>query len=69
MPSKLHSTMRCIKTFYGCVMACPGYSQEALMFALVYLLKNKAEGLCFVQMTEAHMIMWLRTYLSITYFA
>ena len=54
---------------YGCVMDCPGYSQEALMFALVYLLKNKAEGLCFVQMTEAHRILWLRTYLSATYFA
>ena len=49
---------------YGCVMSCPGYSQEALMFALVYLLKNKAEGLCFVQMSEAHRILWLRTYLS-----
>ena len=54
---------------YGCVMDHPGYSQEALMFALVYLLKNKAEGLCFVQMTEAHRILWLRTYLSTTYFA
>ena len=50
-------------------MDCPGYSQEALMFALIYLLKNKAEGLCFVQMTEAHRILWLRTYLSTTYFA
>nr|XP_034594554.1 uncharacterized protein LOC117856266 [Setaria viridis] len=49
---------------YGCVMSCPGYSQEALMFALVYLLKIKAEGLCFVQMSEAHRILWLRTYLS-----
>jgi hypothetical protein len=48
MPSRLHSTMRCIRTFYGCVMAYPGYSLEALMFALVYLLKNKAKGLCFV---------------------
>lgn len=54
---------------YGCVMNCPGYEQEALMCALVYLLKNKAEGLCFVQMTEAHRILWLRTYLSATYFA
>ena len=50
-------------------MDCPGYSQEALMFALVYLLKNKAKGLCFVQMTETHRILWLRTYLSTTYFA
>ena len=49
---------------YECVMGCPGYSQEALMFALVYLLKNKAEGLCFVQMSEAHRILWLRTHLS-----
>jgi hypothetical protein len=54
---------------YGCVMGCPGYTQEALMYALGYLLKNKAEGLCFVQMTEAHRILWLRTYLSTTYFA
>jgi hypothetical protein len=34
--------------------------------ALVYLLKNKAEGLCFVQMSEEHRIMWLKTYLSTT---
>jgi hypothetical protein len=49
---------------YGCVMNCPGYSQEALMVALVYLLRNKAEGLCFVQMSEAHRILWLRGHLS-----
>jgi hypothetical protein len=42
---------------YGCVMNCPEYSQEALMFALVYLLKNKAESLCFAQMIEAHRIL------------
>lgn len=53
---------------YGCVMSCPGYTQEALMYALIYLLENKAEGLCFVQMTEEHRILWLRTYLSTTYF-
>lgn len=51
---------------YGCVMSCPGYTQEALMVALVYLLKNKAEGLCFVQMSEEHRILWLKTYLSTT---
>jgi hypothetical protein len=39
------------------------------MFALVYLLRNKKEGLCFVQMSEDHMILWLKTYLSTTYFA
>ncbi|XP_012701008.1 uncharacterized protein LOC101770211 [Setaria italica] len=27
---------------YGCVMSCPGYSQEALMFALVFLLKTQS---------------------------
>jgi hypothetical protein len=53
---------------YSCVMGSPGYSQEALMFALCYLLKNKAEGVCFVQMTEEHRVLWLRTYLSTTYF-
>jgi hypothetical protein len=54
---------------YGCVMGCHGYTQEALMYALVYLLKNKAEGLCFVQMSEEHRILWLKTYLSTTCFA
>jgi hypothetical protein len=49
---------------YGCVMNYPGYTQEALMVALVYLLRNQAEGLCFVQMTEAHSILWLRDHLS-----
>jgi hypothetical protein len=48
-------------------MGTPGYEQEALMYALIYLLKNKAEGLCFVQMSEEHRILWLRTYLSTTY--
>jgi len=33
---------------YGYIMGTPGYEQEALMYALVYLLKNKAEGFCFV---------------------
>jgi hypothetical protein len=47
---------------YACVMGCPGYTQEALMVALVYLLKNKAEGLCFVQMSEEHRVLWLKTY-------
>jgi len=42
---------------YECVMGCPNYAQEAIMFALVYLLKNKAEGLCFVQMSKAHKIL------------
>ncbi|XP_034594492.1 uncharacterized protein [Setaria viridis] len=27
---------------YGCVMSCPGYSQEALMFAFVFLLKTQS---------------------------
>jgi hypothetical protein len=39
------------------------------MYALMYLLKNKAEGLCFVHMSEEHRILWLKTYLSTTYFA
>jgi hypothetical protein len=51
---------------YGCVMSYPGYIQEALMVALVYLLKNKAERLCFVQMSEEHRILCLKTYLSTT---
>ena len=53
---------------YESVMKIPGFSEEALMFALSYLLKNKGEGLCFVQMTEPHRALWLRTYMSTTYY-
>ena len=33
---------------YESVMKTSGFFEEALMFALCYLLRNKAEGLCFV---------------------
>uniref|UniRef100_A0A0A9FMS4 Uncharacterized protein n=1 Tax=Arundo donax TaxID=35708 RepID=A0A0A9FMS4_ARUDO len=42
--------------------------RQVAMFALCYLLKNKAEGLCFAQMTEAHRVLRLRTYLGKHYF-
>ncbi|TVU10402.1 hypothetical protein EJB05_43928, partial [Eragrostis curvula] len=53
---------------YDSVMNTPGFTEEALMFALCYLLKNKAEGLCFVQMKEAHRVLWLRMNLGKNYF-
>ncbi|KAK3132165.1 hypothetical protein QOZ80_6AG0516760 [Eleusine coracana subsp. coracana] len=53
---------------YSSVMSAPGHSEDALMFALCHLLNNKAEGLCFVQMTESHRVLWLRTYLAKHYY-
>ena len=61
-----HNEVHC--DLYDSVMKTPGFSEEALMFALSYLLKNKAEGLCFVQMSEPHRALWLKTYLSTTYY-
>ena len=42
---------------YKSVMETPGICKDALMFAICHLLQNKAEGLCFVQMTEAHRVL------------
>ncbi|WVZ94541.1 LOW QUALITY PROTEIN: hypothetical protein U9M48_040421 [Paspalum notatum var. saurae] len=46
---------------YNAVMLVPGFTDEALMFALRHLLDNKALGLCFVEMSDPHRVLWLRT--------
>ncbi|XBI32226.1 hypothetical protein VPH35_055701 [Triticum aestivum] len=49
---------------YGAVMTQDGFSDEALMAALSYLLDNKAQGVGFVAMADAHRVMWLRSWLG-----
>jgi hypothetical protein len=40
----------------ACMVTTEVFSNEALMFALCYLLQNKAKGLCFVQMKKEHRV-------------
>ncbi|KAE8808263.1 Translational activator GCN1 [Hordeum vulgare] len=44
---------------YGAVMTQGGFSCEALMAALGHLLDNKAQGVGFVAMEDAHRVLWL----------
>ena len=46
---------------YAAVMTQGGFSEEALMCALSHLLDNKAQGVGFVAMVDAHRVLWLRT--------
>lgn len=47
---------------YGVVMFMPGFTEEALMVAYSHLLDNKALGGAFVNMNDAHRVMWLQTF-------
>jgi hypothetical protein len=53
---------------YGAVMYMPGFSDEALIVAFSHLLDKKAQGDAFVKMTEAHRVLWLRTWLAKHYY-
>ena len=53
---------------YGAVMTQGGFSDEALMAALSNLLDNKAQGVGFVAMADAHRVMWLRSWLGKHYY-
>ena len=53
---------------YGAVMEQIGFIPEALMVALSHLLDNKAQGVGFVAMGAAHMVLWLRTWLGKHYY-
>jgi len=50
------------------VMFLPGFQIEALLAAYGHLLDNKALGTAFVNMNEAHRVLWLRTYLAKHYY-
>jgi hypothetical protein len=53
---------------YGAVMYMLGFNEEALIVAFSHLLDNKAQGDAFVKMTEAHRVLWLRTWLAKHYY-
>ena len=53
---------------YGAVMTQGGFSDEALMAALSHLLDNKAQGVGFVAMADAHRVLWLRSWLCKHYY-
>ncbi|KAF6990684.1 hypothetical protein CFC21_007854 [Triticum aestivum] len=53
---------------YGTVMTQGGFSDEALMAALSHLLDNKAQGVEFVAMADAHRVFWLRSWLGKHYY-
>ncbi|WVZ58845.1 hypothetical protein U9M48_009071 [Paspalum notatum var. saurae] len=57
-----------IPSLYQAVMACLGFSREALMEALGHLTEKKAVGLMFVEMTNEDRALWLRTYLAKSYY-
>ena len=49
---------------YGAVMYMPGFTDDALIVAFSHLVDNKAQGTAFVGMSEAHRVLWLRTFLA-----
>ncbi|WVZ51535.1 hypothetical protein U9M48_002672 [Paspalum notatum var. saurae] len=53
---------------YNAVLSIPGFTDEALMYALQNLLDNKALGLCFMEMSDPHRVLWLRTFLGKHYY-
>jgi len=53
---------------YLAMMEMPGFSDEALIVAYTFLLDNKAQGRGFVNMTNGHRSIWLRTFLAKNYF-
>ncbi|KAK3124320.1 hypothetical protein QOZ80_7BG0584920 [Eleusine coracana subsp. coracana] len=53
---------------YDAVMGAPGFNEEALMVAYTHLLDNKAQGRGYINMTDAHRVLWLRTWLAKNYY-
>ena len=53
---------------YGAVMYMPGFTEEALIVAFSHLVDNKAQGDAFVNMSDSHRVIWLRTWLAKHYY-
>ena len=49
---------------YLAVMEMPEFSEEALIEAYTFLLDKKTQGRGFVNMTDGHRSIWLRTFLA-----
>jgi hypothetical protein len=52
---------------YLAVIEMPNFPEEALIVAYTFLLDNKAQGRGFVNMSDAHRSLWLRTFLAKNY--
>jgi hypothetical protein len=53
---------------YLAVMEMPVFTEEALIVAYTFLQDNKTQGRGFMNMSDAHRIFWLRTYLAKNYY-
>ncbi|KAE8812118.1 Translational activator GCN1 [Hordeum vulgare] len=53
---------------YGAAMTQGCFSDEDLMTSLSHLLDNKARGVGFVAMADAHTVLWLRSWLGKHYY-
>jgi len=53
---------------YGAVMYMPRFIEETLICAFSHLVDNKAQGDAFVNMTDSHRVLWLRTWLAKHYY-
>ncbi|KAI4976182.1 hypothetical protein ZWY2020_049789 [Hordeum vulgare] len=53
---------------YDAIMKQISSSREAFMVSLSHLLDNKAQGVGFVAMGEAHMVLWVRTWMGKHYY-
>jgi hypothetical protein len=53
---------------YAAVMGVPRFTNEALMYAMSYILDNMSQGYTFLLMTEEHRVLWLRTFLGKHYY-
>jgi hypothetical protein len=49
-------------------MGVPGFTNEALMYVLSHMLDNKSQGFGFLEMTNPHRVLWLRTFLDKHYY-
>ena len=46
---------------FGAVMYMPRFTEDALIYAFSHLVDNKAQSDAFVNMTDSHYVLWLRT--------
>ncbi|CAD6261072.1 unnamed protein product [Miscanthus lutarioriparius] len=55
-------------SLYLAVMEMSSFSEEALIVAYTFLLDNKVQGRGFVNISDAHRALWLRTFLAKNYY-
>jgi hypothetical protein len=53
---------------YSAVMLVPGFTDEALIVAYSHLADNCALGAAYLHMSDAHRVLWLRTFLAKHYY-